>query len=93
MAVLRAPHGTPMYFHLVRDGFEPASGVHANMSVAEVDGRSLYTVTTGSQATYVFTDTGQLLRQYDAKGNVLDFTYNVYNRSRPPDRFSRRFMS
>ncbi|MCP4424856.1 MAG: hypothetical protein GY803_10215, partial [Chloroflexi bacterium] len=94
-AVVRAPHGTPMYFHVVRDGYEPAPGVHATMTSAEIaPNQTVYTVTTGSQATYVFTDTGQLLRQYDAKGNALEFSYNTLDQlERVEEPVSGRFLT
>lgn len=77
VAVVRAPHGTPIYFHVTRDGFTPVPGAHATMTATEViTDRHIYTVTTGSQATFVFSDTGRLLSRTDAKGNALAFTYD-----------------
>ena len=80
-AVMRAPHGTPIYFELVREHFEPAPGVRATMAFSEVaTNQYVYTVTTASQATYVFTDTGKLWQQIDAQGNRTLFSYDQAER-------------
>lgn len=92
--VVRAPHGTPIYFYVARDGFTPAPGAHATMTVTEVmTGHHIYTVTTGSQATFVFSDTGRLLSQIDARGNVLSFTYDDVGLRRVEEPISGQYLA
>lgn len=69
-----APHGTPLKFYAVRDEYRAAPGVLATLTRAP-DG-TVYTVTTAVQTIYTFSETGQLLSQQDAQGNVRTFTYN-----------------
>lgn len=94
LLVVRAPHGTPLYFNVVQDRYEPFPGVHATLDYATVGvDRTIYTVTTGSQMTYVFSDTGKLLQQIDAHGNNYDFTYNEFGQlTRVEEPVSGRFL-
>ncbi|MBX3057672.1 MAG: DUF11 domain-containing protein, partial [Anaerolineae bacterium] len=75
---VRAPHGTPLNFWVVQaDQFRPAPGIHATLTRGEIaPDRYLYTMTVRNQLTYVFSDTGRLLSQRDAKGLTVAFEYN-----------------
>ncbi len=78
VVTMRAPHGTPLDFYVVRDGFRAAPSVLATLTRTQVLPDSyLYTVTTAIQTTYVFSETGRLLSQQDAQGNTRTFTYNT----------------
>ena len=75
---MRAPHGTPLQFYGVRDGFRAAPGVLATLTRTMVLPDSyIYTVTTAVQTAYVFNEMGQLLSQQDAQGNAHVLTYNT----------------
>ena len=76
--ILKAPHGSRMRFtDQDEDGeYDPYPGVWADLERAEVTtGTFVYTVTTGNQTTFVFTDTGKLTEQVDAKGNRTAYSY------------------
>lgn len=75
--VFNAAHGTPLYFEKVRDSYQAAPGVRATLTRTEIiTGQYVYTLTAPNQATYVFTNTGRLLRQIDPQGNALAFAYD-----------------
>lgn len=78
VVVMRTPHGNPLKFYVVRDGYRPAPGVLATLTRTQVlPNSTIYTVTTVAQATYVFSETGQLLSQQDPQGNERLFIYNA----------------
>jgi YD repeat-containing protein len=75
--VLKAAHGTPLYFEIIRDTYRAAPGVRATLTRTEViTGQYIYTVTAANQTSYVFTDSGQLTSQVDQQGNTINFEYN-----------------
>lgn len=94
LAVMRAAHGTPLYFYAVRDGFAPAPGLRATMTGGQAGGNTVYTVTAANQSSYVFDEAGQLMRQFDAQGNVLEFSYDISGLlSQVQEPVSQRFLS
>jgi RHS repeat-associated protein len=87
--MMRAAHGTPFKFERVGDGFRAAPGVRATLTQTN----GLYYVTAPNQASYVFSDTGQILRQLDPQGNAAEFSYDTGGRlERVTESVSGRYL-
>lgn len=74
----QAPHGNTLHFEEVRDSYRAASGTYGSLNRAEVTpGQYVYTLTTRTQATYVFNNDGRITRYTDPQGNILLYTHNT----------------